>query len=491
MTDIVIVGAGPTGLTLACQLLRRGVACRVIDAAPSTSTRSRALGMSARSLEVLDEFGAAADLIERGIRCGVANFHSRGRRIGWVTASSARHTRFPFMLAVPQPDTEAVLERHLNRLGGTVERGVRLAGLTQDSAGVDLELDGAADTRTGWVIGADGERSAVRTHAGIAYTPTATDAVFVNVDAYLEDGPELGAGHYYFSAGAMTVLVGIAGGWYRVTTMVEPDGPELTPDGVAALVSQRVGRPLQLRELRDSGWGLNRVRIRTGVAEAFRTGRCLLAGDAAHVFGPVGAQGMNAGIQDAHNLAWKLALVSTGAAGPGLLDSYQAERRPVAHATLDHAVTQARLATVRRGIPVRDALVSLVTRIGLLDRKLGPTVTQLDTRYPGPRGTGTRLPDVPLGTATLFDLLREAPFTVLVLSTGPAPELTTLLRDRFGDLVAVRAIGHRLPGITGPSVVLVRPDGHIAYRGPLADHAALAGHLDRLLDVRKTKETVR
>jgi 2-polyprenyl-6-methoxyphenol hydroxylase-like FAD-dependent oxidoreductase len=213
MTDIVIVGAGPTGLTLACQLLRHGVACRLIDAAPHASNRSRALGMSARSLEVLDEFGAAAELVERGVRCGVANFNSRGRRIGYVTASSAKNTRFPFMLAVPQSDTEAVLENQLNRLGGTVERGVRLVGLRQDDTGVDLELAGAPSARAGWVVGADGERSTVRTSTGIPYTPTDTGKVFVNVDAYVDDGPPMGAGHYYFSAGAMTVLVGIADGW--------------------------------------------------------------------------------------------------------------------------------------------------------------------------------------------------------------------------------------------------------------------------------------
>jgi hypothetical protein len=276
-------------------------------------------------------------------------------------------------------------------------------------------------------------------------------------------------------------------------------GEYLTPEGVAAAVSERMGRPLRIRKLRDSGWGLHRVRIRTGVAEAFRAGRCLLAGDAAHVFGPVGAQGMNGGIQDAHNLGWKLALVSTGRAGAELLDTYQAERLPVAHATMEHAVMQTRLATVRpaAGIAIRDALVSAVSRIGLLDRKLGPTVTQLDIRYPG-----ARIPDTPLGTITLFDVLREQPFTALVLDAGKAPDLTALaetLAERFGELVAVRPVFrasgdglvdrdgrlHRALRVSGTRICLVRPDGHIAYQGRVADHAGVVDHLDRLLGARK------
>jgi 2-polyprenyl-6-methoxyphenol hydroxylase-like FAD-dependent oxidoreductase len=211
--EIAIVGAGPTGLTLACQLLRRGVACRVFDQATEASERSRAIGVSARSLEVLDEFGAAADLVKLGVPCGVANFYSSGKWIGRVSASAARDTRYPFMLAVPQNVTESVLEQHLTRLGGAVERGMRLRGLSQQTDGVSLVLDGPDGehtVRAQWVVGADGAHSTVRELAGIDVVSRATNEVYVNVDARVSDGPAAGEGHYYFSPGALTVIVPLA-----------------------------------------------------------------------------------------------------------------------------------------------------------------------------------------------------------------------------------------------------------------------------------------
>lgn len=515
--DIVIVGAGPTGLTLACQLLRRGVPCTVLDGAAAPSDRSRAIGVSARSMEVLDELGAAEDLVARGVRCTAAVFYSAGRPIGQVTPAAARHTRFPFMLAVQQSTTEEVLEAALRDLGGTVERGHRLTGLDRTADGVTLTVagpDGTSTRHAHWVVGADGSYSTTRDLAGITVTGGRTDEVYVNVDAHVENGPASGAGHYHFSPGAMTVIVPLAGGLHRVTAMVDPGqgAGALTVEEVDTLVAARTGQDMRITELRNPGWGIAKVRISTHVADTFQAGRVLLAGDAAHTYGPVGGQGMNGGIQDAHNLGWKLALVATGRAGADLLATYDTERRPAAHAALHHAATQARLGTVRPALvrSVRDAAVRVLTATGLLDRRMAPTITQLDLDYAGSaavaKGAGKRLPDTPVAGGTVFGHLRAGALTVLVLDPhragpGALTDLADTLRRRFGDAVAVEPVWragthpgepgdavvdvdgelHAHLGTGGPRVCVVRPDAHVGYLGSLADTDALRAHLHTVL----------
>jgi 2-polyprenyl-6-methoxyphenol hydroxylase-like FAD-dependent oxidoreductase len=490
---IVIVGAGPTGLTLACQLWRWGVPCRVIDQELEPTSRSRAIGMSARSLEVFDEFGAAQDVVGRGVECHGATFYSSGRRIGRMTFSSAKHTKYPFMLALPQSDTESVLTRHLKRLGGTVERGVRLRELDRQAEQVSLTLDGPGGPETvtaDWVVGADGAHSAVRRLSGIGFSGKATDDVFVSVDAFVTDGPAHGDGHYYFFPGGLAVIVGLPDGSHRLTALVrtaERDDADLDARDIEALIRRGTGKDLGVRELRNAGWGIARVRIHSRVADSFRAGRCLLAGDAAHVFGPVGGQGMNSGIQDAQNLAWKLALVSTGRADAALLDSYQAERRPVALHAKQHASQQAMLATVRpkAAVAVRDTLFGGMAKAGVVDRVIGPSVTQLALAYSGRK----RIPNTRVGDGTLYELLRDRMFTVLVFGVESSA-LAGELREQFHDLVAVQEISrsadqegrlHKHLRVTSPTTCLVRPDGHIAYQG---SPSGVITHLRHILDGR-------
>jgi 3-(3-hydroxy-phenyl)propionate hydroxylase len=535
--DIVVVGAGPTGLTLACQLLRRGVPCRLIDQSLEPSSRSRAIGVSPRTLEVFDELGAADELIELGVVNQAANFYSGGRHIGRVNSTGVQHTKYPFMLAVPQSVTEQVLERRLNKLGGAVERGVRLHELHRDQVGVRMVLDGPSGTEpveSRWVVGADGAHSTVRTLAGIGFSATTTDDVYINVDAYVDDGPTMGEGHYHFSPGALTVLVGISAGLYRITAMVDPSdfrSAEIGVRDVETLVSGRIERDLKIRELRNPGWGIARVRIQTGIADTFRAGRCLLAGDAAHVYGPVGAQGMNAGVQDAHNLAWKLALVSTSKAGELLMDSYDPERRRAANAAMHHSSSQARMATVRpkAARAFRDLMVSGLAKSGVLDRRYISTVTQFALDYRGIPGTagkrpgsGKRIPDMPLdggaaetnGARTLpsriFNVLSDRALTVLMLAPEKATgtQLSTVtgeLARRFGDLVAVvplwragAANGGLIDGdgrlhkhlrVSDASVCVVRPDAHVGYQGPLSASSALFAYLETVLSKHSIQAT--
>jgi 2-polyprenyl-6-methoxyphenol hydroxylase-like FAD-dependent oxidoreductase len=538
---IVVVGAGPTGLTLACELHRLGVSCRVIDKRSGPVEVSRALGMFTRSLEVLDDFGAAEDAIARGHRIEIANIYSRGRHIGGFLSASLTGTQYPRILALPQYETETLLLEHLQRLGGHVEREQSLRELRADPGGVTLTLDGSAGEQTlraRWIVGADGAHSAVRKGLGIDFAGRATRDVFVIVDAEVESGPARGEVHYYFSPEGLMVVIPLPDGAYRFAGSMPGfvgDGSPLSPNFVQGMLDRRVGGGISLRELRDAGWGAAQVRVHTRIADTFRAGRGILAGDAAHIYSPIGGRGMNGGIQDAHNLAWKLALVSTGKASEALLDSYAIERRAVARAALRATAGQMRLGTIApRGIvALRDKTIAALHRAGALDRHLAPEAVGLRIRYrrsPGIAANGWRGPqgkriaDTPLdgfpthSSQMLFELLREQPFSVLALAGATervrVQELATAVQARYGELVAVHRVAREgelvaidgvaraadAPGadahaalvdrggqlhehlrVKEPSVCLVRADAHVAFFGPLGDRAALLAQLGRML----------
>lgn len=507
--EIVVVGAGPTGMTLGCQLLRRGVAVRVVERAEEPTTRSRAIGISARSLEVLDEFGAADQLVPLGVPCPTANFYSGTAPVGRLSLAGLRDARYPFMLAIPQSETERVLEQRLVELGGRVERGTRLRHLAQQAGKVQLVLDAPGGEQTAeadWVVGADGGRSTVRRQGVFSFRASGPENVFVIVDTIGSSDYAPGEGQYHLGPDGMTVIVPLADGTLRIAASVDGAAAdaELTLDDVRALVRRRVGGKIRIDQVRSAGWGIARARVQARIADRMRDGRCFLAGDAAHVYGPVGGQGMNGGIQDAHNLAWKLALVSTGRARESLLDTYESERMPAAEEALHSASLQTRMAILdsRPKIALRDGFLRVSTAVGLLDRKLGPKITQLGVDYKGSPGIaeggsaalGLRLPDVPLdgGATRLFALLRDNEFTALVIGAGPGDgtavgEVVRDVRERFGELVTPLAVG-RAPGVGGirsvaddtgrlrralgaktASVALVRPDGHVAAVAPLAE----------------------
>jgi 3-(3-hydroxy-phenyl)propionate hydroxylase len=528
--EILVVGAGPTGLTLACLLWQAGTPCRVVDAAPATTDRSRAIGVSARSLEVLDGLGIADRLVPHGVPSRTALFYSKHRVVGRLSTTGARDTRFPFLLAVPQFATEEVLETRLFELGGTVERSVQLRELTNGADAVSVVLDtpdGERHEQAAWVVGADGSHSAVRRAVGIAFEGDATGKIFANVDALLDDGPTPGTGHYFFTPEGMLVIAPLPDEIYRVTASISPDEADrdLTLPDVQEFIDRRGLPGITVRSMRDSGWGIARIRIQARIAAAFRSGRCLLAGDAAHIYGPTGAQGMNGGIQDAHNLAWKLALVAAGRAGDELLDTYAAERRPIAIGVLHHVEQQTRMATVRPApaVAARDAFLRVATKSGMVDRKIAPTLNQLDVAYPptpgltGPapgrwrraaKAVGRRVPDVALtgagGDTRLFEVLAGSPLSLLAVCVARADEakaaaLATALAGRpYADLVALHQVRKGAPSGTGfgdPAgvlhrhlgarrkgvVALVRADQHLAGVASLADPAGLLRLLDGVL----------
>lgn len=526
--DVLIVGAGPTGLTLACALMSQGVSFRIIDKSETSTKASRAIGISARALEVLHQVGAAEQLVERGVRCGQAYFHSGARRTATVSAATVRHCRFPFMLSVPQSATEEVLEQRLRELGARVERGIELVHLQTGDDHVLATL-ACTDDRSeqaleaAWIVGADGSHSTVRTLSGLAFETHEAPETFMIVDVFGQRPPS-DAGDYYFHPDGMALIAPLPDGAFRLAATVHGEqGRVATLDYVQELFDRRTGSGIRVRELRDAGWGVATVKVHTGIAARLRSGRCLIAGDAVHSYGPLGGQGMNGGIQDAFNLAWKLGLVCRGIAGESLLDSYQKERLHGASVAMQAATSQTKLATIRplvlRGL--RDLLLGLGTATGLLDRLLVPSLTQLAIAYPAAALPGTdsaasshagcRIPDVELAGAAagirVHDLLAPGRFSVLVMaaSAGDVPEIEGIaaffeechhglistfvvardpialpLRD-IDSFVDTSGALHDELGVNRSCVFLVRPDGRLAARRNLSQAREFATVLDQVL----------
>ncbi len=373
-TQVLIVGAGPTGLTLACELLRRGVRARVIDKALEPATTSRALAIHSRTLEVLEGLGLAETLVARGNRLHDANAYAHGQRIVRVSFDEL-DSPFPFVLAISQAETEALLRRRLEDLGGKVERGLALTGLAQDPEGVTATLareGGASEAaRARWIVGCDGAHSAVRKALAVPFEGEALEERFaladVRVDWTLPDD-EL---HVFFSEDGPLLVVPMQGGRKRVIALVgDDDGDDRHPptlEDMQALVDARGPAGMKLSEPTwTSSFG-----IHERIVPTYRRGRVFLAGDAAHIHSPVGGQGMNTGIHDAVNLAWKLALVVQGRAKDGLLDSYHAERRAVAQGVVRATGMATQVATLRNPIArgLRDGLASVLGSLEVVQRR--------------------------------------------------------------------------------------------------------------------------
>lgn len=500
--DVLVVGAGPTGLTLALELAAHGLRCRVVDRATDRVHESRALAIQPRTLEVLARDGVARDLVARGNPALLLQVHL-GRRTVPVRLFDAglEDTAYPFLLFLAQAETERILGERLGRLGIAVERGVELTALATGAAAVTCVLrtgDGVERTeRARYVVGCDGVRSTVRRSAGIAFRGAAYAPTFVLADAEA-DGLGAGSAHVFVSARGVLFFfpIGLPATWRLIAMRprghVFPAGGPVTLGELQGLVDAFTPGV----RLRDPVWSTN-FRLHLRHASTYRAGRVLLAGDAAHVHSPAGAQGMNTGIQDAVNLGWKLALVASGRAPERLLDTYGSEREPVGRAVLrltDRAFTVAtsdaaplRFARSRLAPVLVPAALRLTRRLSAPRAAAFRTVAELSVGYrrsplsveapgaprAGPRA-GDRLPDAPLDGGTLHGLLGAAGFHVLLCGppdawpagetaglTGEGLHVHRLVPGRTECAQALARLGIR----GGPAVVLVRPDGHIGYRG--------------------------
>lgn len=343
-TDVLIVGAGPTGLTLGAALAARGAQALVIDRLAGGANTSRAAVVHARTLEVLEPLDLASRIIARGLKAKQFTIRDRDRVLVPI-AFDRLPTRYPYTLMIPQEVTEHILLARLKELGGQVLRPRQVVDLAQDAAGVTATLDDASQLRARYVVGADGMHSTVRERAGIGFTGGSYGESFLLADVRLSGTMPLDEVVLYFSPAGMVVVAPLPGGVHRIVATVAnaPDEPRAAD--VQALLDAR-GPRRSRAVVQEVVWG-SRFRVHHRVADQYRNGRIVLAGDAAHVHSPAGGQGMNAGILDAVRLSQ--ALVKALAGDGHALDRYGLERRPVAQQVVALADRLTRLATVSPG----------------------------------------------------------------------------------------------------------------------------------------------
>jgi len=368
-TEVAIVGAGPTGLALAVTLASAGIDYVIVDRLAEGANTSRAAVVHARTLEVLDELGAAKDLIARGVP--VTRFAVRdGSRRLLTVAFDGLPTPYPYTLMVPQRETEAVLLARLRALGGDVHRPSEVASVVQDEDGVTLTMTSGETLRAGYAVGADGMHSAVREASGIGFTGSAYGESFALADVTMDWAPGPGEVSLTFGAAGLTVVAPLPGGHYRVVATV--DEAPATPDlaFVQRLLDERAPG---LAKVTGLAWS-SRFRVHHRVADHYQVGRLLLAGDAAHVHSPAGGQGMNTGIQDGYALGRALAT--------GQLDGYEAQRRPVAQRVVAFTDRMTRIATThsRAARGARNIALPLLGHLPAFRTKLATELAELNYR---------------------------------------------------------------------------------------------------------------
>ena len=453
MAQVVIAGGGPTGLMLAAELRLGGVDVVVLERLAEPSGESRAGGIHARTLEILDMRGALEPFLAEGRRL------PRGHFAGIPLDFSGLPTRYPFLLNILQRRIERLLEARAQDLGVRVRREIAVTGLRQTGPHVEIETT-EGEVTAEYLVGCDGGRSTVRKLAGIDFpgTPATMSAILGDVE--LSTPPPGPVFQRRTPHGNWSVLT-FEPGWYRVITndfdqLADRDAP-IGVDDLRASLKRHAGTDFGLHSPR---W-ISRYHDAARLAGRYRAGRVLLAGDAAHIHYPAGGQGLNTGVQDAFNLGWKLAAVVRGDHDQTLLDTYESERRPVADRVL--ANTRAQTALTRPD-PQTEALRQVLTDLttfGDVNRSLAEMIAALDVRYPLPEGAGHHAPDLDLPDGTrLYSHLRDARS---VLLGGPAA-------SPGGARVKTVAWG-------GPAM-LIRPDGHVAWAEPMGE-ATLRDALNR------------
>jgi 2-polyprenyl-6-methoxyphenol hydroxylase-like FAD-dependent oxidoreductase len=371
-TDVLIVGAGPTGLTLAAALLLQGAHVTLVDRQAEAMNTSRAAAVNARTLEVLEGVDVTRRLIKEGLEAPRFAIRDGATALLSVEFGGLR-TAHPFTLMVPQSTTERLLLDRVRELGGDVVRPKVLATVTEDTTGVTATFGDGDTVRARYVVGADGMHSTVRTQAGIDFTGAAYDHSFVLADAHLIGDAPTDEVRLFWASEGLTVVAPLPEGAYRIVAPVD-DAPEVPS---LAFVQQLLdARGPGGITVTDVVWG-SRFRIHHRVADTYRRGRILLAGDAAHVHSPAGGQGMNLGIQDAIVLADALAAVLVG--GPeARLDEYAAARRPIALQVIALTDRLTRLATMPRALrPVRNAALKVLGHLPWVTRALASRLSGL------------------------------------------------------------------------------------------------------------------
>lgn len=478
--QVLIAGAGPVGLTLANELARHGVKVRIVDKTAARTDKSKALVLWSRTLELLDDAGYAEPFLPAGFAAHGAQI-SNGRDIVARVTFDSVDSRFAYALMIPQSETERILEEQLARHGVSVGRSVEMTGFADEGAAVQATLtkpDGTTETVTAdWLVGCDGAHSTVRHGLGFAFEGSTLESNWVLADGHLKGLEPSDRLHIFWHRDGILAFFPIVGDrWRVVADMGEATASDRnadpTLDEVNGLLARRGSPGLAMS---NPIW-LAAFRINERKVRDYRKGRVFLAGDAAHIHSPAGGQGMNTGMQDAFNLAWKLALVIEGRAKSILLDSYSPERTAVGDRVLRNAGRLTELATMRNPVlqGIRNTVARFATGFPFVQHKMANQLTEMDIGYPespltvrdgdaghGPKA-GERWPGkLPAGAGGMK-----------FVAAGPA-EVTAALAARFPQLVV--AAGPSAEGLR-----LIRPDGYVGFAGAAGDSLHAEAYLATL-----------
>jgi 2-polyprenyl-6-methoxyphenol hydroxylase-like FAD-dependent oxidoreductase len=539
----LIVGAGPVGLLTAVELTRRGLSCRIIDKLPEPSDKSKALGIHARTLEMFETMGLVDAFLEKGVKVHAVNFLHGDTKLAHLSFDELE-TPFPFTLCIPQSVTESILSEALAKMSVPVDRSVELINIEQNEKEVVAILkhaDGRKETQTAnWVIGCDGAHSTTRHLLQFAFKGKAYDESFATADVHVHwNNPEDELFGYVAEDGVL-VFFPLGNHRYRILASGphHETGDKLTLEEMQETISKRGPKDVTIS---DPIW-LTWFNLQRRSVEEYRKGRVLLCGDAAHIHSPALGQGMNTGMQDAFNLAWKLDLIESGAADRAFIESYQTERHPIGQALLHNTDAVTKVITLRNPVAqsIRNHLIPLLLNNDVVQKRLMKVVSMTALNYrhsplvgeyrqpvekvgpydwlslehgPAP---GDRAPDGTLETAAktirLFQLFEDTKYHLLFFACadddGSASETLAKIRNGivspFSNHVVCHLIStgkststpstangsvlhdengslHHRYGVSRQSLYLIRPDGYVGFRSQPADLEKLNQHITKVL----------
>lgn len=548
--DVLVVGAGPVGLSMACELLRHSASCRIIDQAATPAHTSRALGIQARTLEVFDNMGVVDQFLATGSRVLAPTIYDGEKVILSISFLHIRDSLYPFLLVLPQTQTERILRARLTELGGAVEHSRELLGIRQERDAViasvraaGSDASGEEEIRARWLIGCDGAHSTVRKVLAIPFEGKTSPDEFLLADVDLDWDRTRQTTHGWLTRDGLFAAFPLPGGQWRLFATLQHENshqgvPQASLELFQRLLVQYTGDTRT--RIGNPTW-MSNFRISYRVVKDFRKGCVFLAGDAAHIHSPFGGQGMNIGIQDAYNLAWKLSLELQGKAREGLLETYQEERKPIARLALQGTQTGTSIITSRNPLSLwfRDHVMIPLVRLDIVQRYLAQQASELELNYrrsslsrtfykgrlnvsrwfswwraphAGDRavpGEGVSYPSNE--RATLFQLLRGTQ-SHLLLFAGKAPadkdyiqlaglaakiealtcgyvkahlvisgsQKPTQLNWNGSILLDPQGKFHTIYGTRKPALYFIRPDGYIGFRSQPANEEQLFGYLSKI-----------
>jgi len=516
-TDVIIVGAGPTGLSLACQLIRYGIDFVIVEKNEGITPFSKALGVHARTLEIYEQIDLAQKAVAQGTIAGKVRMLEGGNIVGEVDLSTIGEglSAYPFMLVLEQSENERLLYEYVQSHGRDVLWQHELAGLSQDDSGVTAQVrNSSGETRNlagRYLVGCDGPRSPVRHGLGLSFEGSTFERLFYVADVRIDWKFSHDALHVCIAENGVVAFFPMPGEkrWRIVGAFPEgheQDEGEVLYEEIETRIREDAEIDLDITKV----YWFSTYKVHTRHVEKFSSGRCFLAGDAAHIHTPAGGQGMNTGIQDAYNLAWKLALVLKGAAAEGLLETYNEERLPNARRLL---ATTDRMFNLAAGTDwlvnlirttIFPPLAKLILSIDAIKKKFFPMISQIGITYRDSSlsvhdgdgefeiKAGDRLPYFLIEGKSVYGKLRAPKFHLLTFSgdhsdyAGDHQKATDEIGSRYADLLDQYAmplypLAGEIFGTDQPFQVLLRPDNYIAFISSESSARRLVAYLDELI----------